>query len=126
MQGITCSYSSLFGATAVATAPNGVRIFSNGASIFPKGVRIFPNGGSIFPNGVSIFPNGGSIFQNGVSIFPSSLLSACSYQSSSIKNGIATNNHLLISPFSTKVAPVAPFSRAYYTRTRAWGGGIHG
>ena len=140
MQGITCSYSSLFGATAVATAPNGgsifpkgVRIFSNGGSIFPNGVRIFPNGGSIFPNGVRIFQNGGSIFpngvrifQNGVSIFPSSLLSACSYQSSSIKSGIATNNHLLISPFSAKVAPVAPFSRAYYTRTRAWGGGIHG
>ena len=105
MQGITCSYSSLFGATAVATAPNGVRIFSNGGSIFP---------------------NGGSIFQNGISIFPSSLLSACSYQSSSIKSGIATNNHLLISPFSAKVAPVAPFSRAHYTRAHARGGGIHG
>jgi hypothetical protein len=53
----------LFGATIVATVPNGV-------PIFPNTVSIFPNGGSIFPNGGSIFPNGGSFFSNGVRIFP--------------------------------------------------------
>ena len=90
MHTVACSYIILFGATFVATVPNvgnifskGVRFFSNGGSIFQNGGSIFPNGGSIFQNGGSIFSNGVSIFQNGGSIFHSTLLSACSYKSSS-------------------------------------------
>ena len=123
MQDVTCSYSTHFGATFVATLPNvvrvspncvrvfpnSVRIFPNSGSIFPNGVRIFSNGGSIFSKGGSIFSNGGSIFPNGGSIFRSSLLSACSYKSSSKKSGVATGNGLFVSPFSAKVAPVARF-----------------
>jgi hypothetical protein len=123
MQDVTCSYSTNFGATFVATLPNVVRvfpnvvrIFKNSASIFPNGVRIFSNGGSIFPNGGSIFPNGVRIFPNGGSIFRSSLLSACSYKSSSKKSGVATGNGLFVSPFSAKVAPVARFLRVLYAR----------
>ena len=129
MQTATCSYSALFGATPVATVPNGVRIFPNGVRIFPNGVRIFPNGVRIFsngvrifPNGVRIFPNGVRIFQNGVRIFSSSLLSACSYQSSAKKMVVATDNCLSFSPFSDIVARVARFSHAHYTRARHYGG----
>jgi hypothetical protein len=60
LQIIICSYSTLFGATLVAT------LFAAGK--YPNGVSIFPNGVSIFPNGVSIFLNGGSIFSSGGSI----------------------------------------------------------
>ena len=72
-----------------------------------------PNGGSISPNGGSIFQNGGSIFQNGVSIFRSMFLGVYSYNSSSQKSVVATNNGLLISSFGTIVALVAPFLRSY-------------
>ena len=123
MQDVTCSYITHFGATFVATLPNVVRVFPNvvrvfpnGVRVFPNGVRIFPNSGSIFSNGGSIFPNGGSIFPNGGSIFRSSLLSACSYKSSSKKSGVATGNGLFVSPFSAKVAPVALFLRVFYAR----------
>ncbi len=109
MQDVTCSYSTHFGATFVATLPNVVRFFPNGVRVFPNGVRIFPNGVRIFSNGVRIFSNGGSIFSNGGSIFRSLLLSACSYKSSSKKSGVATGNGLFVSPFSAKVAPVARF-----------------
>ena len=83
MHTVACSYIILFGATFVATVPNVGNIFSKGVRFFSNGVSIFPNGGSIFPNGGSIFSNGVSIFQNGGSIFHSTLLSACSYKSSS-------------------------------------------
>ena len=109
MQDVTCSYNTHFGATFVATLPYGVRVFPNGVRIFKNSASIFSNSASIFPNGVRIFSNGGSIFSNGGSIFRSSLLSACSYKSSSKKSGVATGNGLFVSPFSAKVAPVARF-----------------
>ena len=109
MQDVTCSYSTHFGATFVATLPNVVRVFPNGVRVFKNSASIFPNGVRIFSNGVRIFSNGGSIFSNGGSIFRSSLLSTCSYKSSSKKSGVATGNGLYVSPFSAKVAPVARF-----------------
>ena len=54
-----------------------------------------------------IFPNGGSIFSNGVRIFSNGVRISCSYQSSSKISPIATDNYLLISQFSAKVARVA-------------------
>ncbi len=92
----------------------------NSVPILQNGVSIFQNGGSIFPNGGSIVPNGVSIVPTGVSIFRTSFRSACSYNSSSKKSSVATDNRLPISPFSAKVALVARFSRILHARTHAY------
>ena len=90
MQTVACSYSTLFGATLVATVPNS---------------------GSIILNG------GSSFHSSSITVHPT-LLSACSYQSSTKQIGVATGNRLSISLFYAKVARVARFSRAHDTRAR--------
>jgi hypothetical protein len=99
------SYSTLFGATLVATAVlvGREQIFTteNNLTMLRKpqatkkshglgrknSVRIFPNGGSFFPNGGSIFQHGGSVFPNGDAVW-SNPLRIC--RKRPIADGVAT------------------------------------